>query len=150
MPDAGAFHVRRADWTQEAVRLSALRARVFITEQGVPAEQEWDGRDPHCMHMVAEAPDGTVIGTGRLLPAGRIGRLVVAAHWRGRGVGSTLIAALVACARERGCDHVELHAQADALAFYERHGFRATGIPFMEAGILHQRLERPLVKLDDD
>ena len=134
------FSVRTADWDQEATRLMALRSAVFIAEQGVAAEEEYDGLDPGCVHVVAETATGQTVGTGRLLPDGRIGRMAVAAPWRGSGVGRALLEALLASARQRGMQTVRLNAQIQALGFYERCGFQAEGQEFIEAGIMHRRM----------
>lgn len=143
MGDA-AFRVRAAGWADEGERMGALRWAVFVDEQRVPPDEEYDGLDPDCVHVVAEAEDGAVIGTGRLLPDGRIGRMAVAAAWRQRGVGRALLDALVAQARARGMERVTLNAQMSALGFYERSGFRAEGPEFEEAGIMHRWMHRNL------
>lgn len=144
MADGPAWRVRVADWAGESARLGVLREAVFVQEQRVPPEEEYDGRDAECVHVVAEDAAGSVIGTGRLLPEGHIGRMAVAPAWRGSGVGRALLEALLACARERGFATVELSAQTHAIAFYERCGFRAEGPEFMDAGIPHRRMRRPL------
>lgn len=144
MTDHRAYAVRTADWARESERLGELRAVVFIEEQHVPPEEEYDGRDPDCVHVVAEDEHGTVIGTGRLLPDGHIGRMAVARAWRGLGVGRALLDALLACARARGFATVELSAQTHAIAFYARSGFHAEGPEFMDAGIPHRRMWRAL------
>lgn len=136
--------MRPADWAREQAALIALRTRVFVDEQGVPPAIEIDGLDPDCVHVVAETPAGAVIGTGRLLPEGRIGRLAVERAWRRRGVGRALLDALVACARERGFATVELHAQTRAIGFYAAAGFAARGPEFDDAGIPHRRMTRIL------
>ncbi|MDZ7748592.1 MAG: adenylosuccinate lyase [Halofilum sp. (in: g-proteobacteria)] len=146
MAERDAFTVRAAEMGREGERLSALRACVFIDEQGVPPAEEYDGRDPGCAHVVAETPDGRVIGTGRLLPGGHIGRMAVAAEWRGRGVGRALLDALLDRARARGLAGVVLHAQTSAIGFYERSGFRAEGPEFEDAGIMHRVMRRELEK----
>lgn len=136
--------VRPADWSRERAPLIELRTRVFVDEQGVAPEIEIDGLDPECLHVIAETSAGTVIGSGRLLPQGRIGRLAVDRAWRGHGVGRVLLEALVACARERGFATVELHAQTGAIGFYEAAGFVAEGPAFDDAGIPHRRMTRRL------
>ncbi len=138
------YVLRRADWRHDGPAIAALRTAVFVGEQQVPPEEEYDGRDAEATHVIAECPDGTVIATGRLLPDGRIGRMAVARQRRGGGIGRAVLATLVACAVERGFASVELHAQAAALDFYARAGFAAIGPEFMEAGIPHRRMERNL------
>lgn len=121
-------------------RLRAIRRTVFIEEQGVPEELEWDGLDEHCRHALALAPGDVPIGTGRLTPDARIGRMAVTREWRGRGVGSAILQALLKEAQAAGCVLVELHAQVHALQFYGRHGFTARGPEFLEAGIPHRAM----------
>lgn len=121
-----------------------VREQVFMREQGVPAELEWDGKDGHAIHVVARNDDGEVIGTGRLLRNGHLGRLAVLADWRGRGVGSALLMALLDEARRLGLHEVVLHAQLPAIDFYARHGFTAFGNVFPDAGIPHRSMRRRL------
>lgn len=132
--------MRTADWAGDHEALVALRTRVFVDEQRVPLEIELDGLDADCVHVAAECGDGSVVGTGRLLPGGRIGRMAVDPDWRGRGIGRALLDALVERAREQGLAGVELHAQTRAEGFYEAAGFRALGPVFEEAGIPHRRM----------
>jgi predicted GNAT family N-acyltransferase len=114
-----------------------IRQAVFVVEQGVPAEIEIDEFDPVSLHAVAYDDQAGVIGTGRLLPDGHIGRMAVAASHRNKGIGSALLRLLVDAAWARGDLTVVLHAQTHAAAFYQRMGFQAEGDTFMEAGIPH-------------
>jgi predicted GNAT family N-acyltransferase len=134
------FIVRPASWNADRERLRAIRRAVFIEEQGVPEELEWDGLDEHCRHALALAPGDAVVGTGRLTPDARIGRMAVARHWRGKGVGSAILQALLNEARAAGYTAVALHAQVHAVQFYGRHGFAAHGPVFLEAGIPHRAM----------
>jgi predicted GNAT family N-acyltransferase len=133
--------VIRAVTPQHLAQVRAIRQQVFIDEQGIPAELEWDGRDGTCLHVLACAPDDTPVGTGRLDRDGRIGRLAVLAPWRGRGIGTALLSELLAVAREHGHRRVHLHAQQSAQSLYRRAGFRELGEPFLEAGIRHVAME---------
>ena len=137
MTPSPGFRARLVDWREASGTLSAIRTTVFVGEQGVPPEIEIDGRDPGCAHVVAESDSGEAVGTGRLMPDGRIGRMAVLAAWRGRGVGAAMLEALVAEARRRGFRETYLHAQAHAKAFYARHGFVVEGEEYLEAGIPH-------------
>jgi predicted GNAT family N-acyltransferase len=113
---------------------------VFVREQGVPEELEWDGLDPACIHVLAWDDSGAAIGTARLHPKGKIGRMAVLKEWRGRGVGRAMLRALLEVASERGLTTVELGAQIQAIGFYEREGFRVSGDIFMDAGIPHRKM----------
>ena len=121
-----------------------VRASVFIDEQGVPPELEWDGRDRICLHVLARDAGGMAIGTGRLLPEGRIGRMAVVKAARDQGVGAAILRELLAVARERGFDEVELSAQTHALGFYERFGFAAVSDEYADAGIPHRTMRLTL------
>jgi predicted GNAT family N-acyltransferase len=136
--------VRTASWPADAGTLHALRRDVFVVEQHVPPDIEWDGRDAECVHAIAEDGQGHAIGCGRLLPDGHIGRMAVRHEWRGRGVGRALLRHLIGLARERGDARVVLNAQVHALEFYAREGFAPEGPQFMEAGIAHQAMSRAL------
>lgn len=136
--------IRIVDWTQGMADLRAVRLAVFVVEQGIPEELEWDADDALSAHALAEDAAGAAIGCGRLLPDGHIGRMAVRAPWRGRGVGAALLERLVALARERGHSQVVLNAQTQAMPFYARHGFAPIGAPFAEAGIAHHAMARTL------
>lgn len=131
------FTVRRADWATEQPLLKAVRTTVFVDEQHVPAEIEWDAMDPLCVHALAVDGEGCPVGTARLLPDGHIGRVAVLAPWRGSGVGLALMRWMIDAAREAGHFHVALNSQQSAAGFYERLGFRVDGDEFWEAGIPH-------------
>jgi len=143
MTPSPGFRVRLVDWREASGTLSAIRTTVFVGEQGVPPEIEIDGRDPGCAHVLAESDAGEAVGTGRLMPDGRIGRMAVLAAWRGRGVGAAMLGALVAEARRRGFRETYLHAQAHAKDFYARHGFVVEGEEYLEAGIPHVLMRAP-------
>jgi len=140
------FQVEPADYRRDFDQLRAIRDEVFVRGQKVPIEIELDALDPLCQHVIARADDGGVIGTGRLMPDGRIGRMAVLESWRGRGVGGVMLERLVEIARGRGLAQTELHSQVHARAFYERHGFEAFGENFFEAGIEHVHMRRSLLE----
>lgn len=138
------FTIREVLWDTHASRLLAVRAAVFVAEQGVPAALERDAADPQCLHLLATDARGRDIGTARMRTDGHIGRMAVLRPWRGQGIGSALLARLVERARARGLAEVHLNAQVQASPFYRRHGFAPTGLPFDEAGIAHILMRRPL------
>jgi len=137
-----AFTINETDWARDAVRLGAVRRTVFIDEQGVPEEMEWDEYDFVSTHWLAIADDGNPIGCARLLPDGHIGRMAVLPAWRGSGVGRALLAAVLRTAQARGHRTLRLSAQTHAAGFYVRAGFAALGPEYEEAGIPHVAMQK--------
>ncbi|WP_138759676.1 GNAT family N-acetyltransferase [Modestobacter altitudinis] len=139
-----------ADWPEVA----ELRHRVFVVEQGVPAELERDDADATAVHALSRGRSGDVAGrvlaTGRLLldaaGPGRavIGRMAADPAVRRRGHGAAVLAVLHREAAARGQTEVELHAQVTARRFYERAGYRVVGDQYEEAGIAHVTMVRRL------
>ena len=144
MSGAPAFHVEVVDYARDGGPVHAVRDVVFVQEQRVPPELERDALDPLSHHVLARDATGTPIGTARLTPEHRVGRMAVLSAWRGRGVGDALLVALLDEARRRQWPDVSLHAQVTAEAFYARHGFLPEGERFIEAGIEHQGMRRVL------
>jgi len=134
----------------DRAEVQALRHRVFVEEQGVPAELEHDERDATAVHALSRDDAGRVVATGRLLPdaAGPglavVGRMAADATARGRGHGSAVLAVLEAAAVDRGQRAVELHAQVTARGFYDRAGYTAMGEEYTEAGIVHVTMRKDL------
>jgi len=133
-------YARLGDWPSDEHTAKTIRQAVFVEEQGVPAELEWDGDDSSAISILAFSPEGQAIGTARLLPSGQIGRMAVLADWRNRGAGSLMLGYLLHLVPPRARSSLWLNAQRDALGFYRRHGFEAVGAEFLEAGIPHQRM----------
>lgn len=142
------FRVEPADYRTDFQDLRRVREPVFVVEQHVPIEMEWDALDPICQHVIARDVENRPIGTGRLTPQRKIGRLAVMREWRGRGVGEALLVALIDAARAQRWPEVQLNAQVDAIGFYEKYGFEACGDPFDEAGIRHQSMRLQLQSLE--
>ncbi|MGN6223115.1 GNAT family N-acetyltransferase [Pseudoxanthomonas sp.] len=138
------FRVEAVDYAHRRDDLLRVRETVFVREQHVPLEEERDALDPLCRHVLARDDAGQPIGTGRLTPEHRIGRMAVLREWRGRGVGDALLAALIAQARLQRWPELTLNAQVSAESFYARHGFVPYGPRFHEAGIEHQAMRRRL------
>jgi predicted GNAT family N-acyltransferase len=134
------YTVRHVRWCDARDQLSAVRRAVFVVEQSVPEDLEWDEHDAEAVHALASTTAGAPIGTGRVLRDGRIGRMAVVSEWRGRGVGGAILQSLLDAARERGYADLKLHAQTHAIGFYVRHGFAVAGDEFMEAGIPHREM----------
>ena len=135
-------------WTDLGEDASAIRTEVFVQEQRIPIEMEWDEADATCLHAVARNRFGVALATGRLLEhvpgVAKIGRMAVLRSMRGSGVGREVLAALMKKARESGYREVLLHAQLSAVGFYLRLGFTQRGAVFEEAGIGHVEMVRGL------
>ena len=151
------YAVRVAEDPADREACFAVRKEVFVVEQGVPQELEYDAYDAVATHVLAVREDGTPLGTGRLLygetvaaktdgdlTVGSLGRLAVTEEARGLGVGVALVRAIEDAARARGLAAVDLHAQTHALGFYERLGYEAYGPEFPDAGIPHRAMRRAL------
>ncbi|SEQ44033.1 Predicted N-acyltransferase, GNAT family [Streptomyces sp. yr375] len=152
-----AYTVRVVEDPADREACFAVRKEVFVGEQGVPEDLEYDAFDAGAVHVLALGADGPALGTGRLLtgeaaaartdgdPAvGSLGRLAVLREARGLGVGAALVRAVEEAARARGLTAVDLHAQTHALGFYERLGYVAYGPEFPDAGIAHRSMRRSL------
>ena len=147
------IRIELSRWPEARGEAMRVRERVFVAEQGVPAELELDEHDPSCVHALARDEAGRVVGTGRLLPAHAhgarvvppVGRLAVLEEGAGRGVGGPLAARPTQSARARGDTEIVLSAQTHAQGFYRAHGFFEEGEAFLEAGIPHRTMRRVLV-----
>ena len=148
--EAGApmVDVRIGPWPALEAEARAIRTAVFIEEQRIPRELEWDDADAGAVHAIATNRFGLALATGRLLRespgVARIGRMAALQAVRGGGVGRAVLEALMQAARERGDAEVLLHAQTSAQPFYARAGFLPIGPVFEEAGIAHIEMSRRL------
>jgi predicted GNAT family N-acyltransferase len=152
-----AFVVRVAEDAADREACFSVRKAVFVVEQRVAEDIEYDAYDAGALHVLAVSADGLPLGTGRLLygeeaaaktggdlSVGSLGRLAVTRDARGLGVGVALVRAIEDAARARGLAAVDLHAQTHALGFYERLGYEAYGPEFPDAGIPHRAMRRAL------
>ncbi|RVU15697.1 GNAT family N-acetyltransferase [Streptomyces antnestii] len=158
---SSAYAVGVADGEADLEACFGVRREVFVVEQRVPEELEYDEYDSGygTVHVLARRADGEPLGTGRLLTGeaavaknggdagvGALGRLAVAKAARGLGVGVALVRAIEAAAAEQGLVAVDLHAQTQALGFYERLGYVAYGPEFPDAGIPHRAMRKTLAQ----
>jgi predicted GNAT family N-acyltransferase len=136
-------------WSELGKDAADIRTQVFVKEQGIPAELEWDETDKVCVHVLVYSEAGSTskaVGTGRLIapenakgPA-KIGRMAVLKEYRRQGIGDDVMQALIEHAFDAGYTSVELSAQAYVQGFYANHGFEAEGEPYEEVGIPHQKM----------
>ncbi len=131
-------HAVKVEWSTHKEKLRAIRERVFIEEQSVPRDVEWDGLDETATHFLALNEMGLALGTARLVTSsGQIGRMAVLKEQRGRDIGRQLLEAAIGHAIAVGLERVFLHAQTHAEGFYRKSGFLPIGGEFLEAGIPH-------------
>lgn len=135
-------------WAELGEPATAIRRQVFIEEQHIPADIEWDSADAGCLHALARNRFGRPLATGRMLEhvpgVAKIGRMAVQRAMRGTRIGRQVLEALMAEARKQGYREVLLHAQLAAESFYLRAGFQRRGEPFDEAGIAHVEMVKAL------
>lgn len=132
-------------WLELGHLAAPVRRRVFIEEQGIPVELEWDALDSASRHLVVVTDYEAPIATVRLTPNAHIGRMAVLPAWRRRGIGTRLLQAALEEATEAGMHTVALAAQLPVVAFYEKLRFESYGEVFPDAGIPHRMMRRALV-----
>ena len=137
----GMTRLQTGSWADLGQPAAQIRTEVFVEEQRIPKEMEWDEADATAVHAVVFNRLNQPLATGRLLAhapgVGRIGRMAVNRVLRGSNLGQQVLAALMGAARARGDREVLLHAQRSAEGFYAKAGFTPRGEPFDEAGIPH-------------
>lgn len=143
VPMAAAEKIIETRFADEQRRIMQVRTRVFVDEQGVPAELEQDEKDPLCQHVLLLI-DSQPAATGRLEPDGHIGRIAVMQRYRGKGVGRRILAHLETMAKQLGLNRVYLGAQLQAIPFYEKSGYRCYGEDFFDAGIVHRHMDKQI------
>lgn len=136
--------IRIDGWDALQDHLIPLRMQVFVEEQNVPLELELDDEDATATHVLALDSHETPLGCARLLPSGQIGRMAVLAPFRGQGVGTRLLAAAEDEACRQGMTSVFLHAQTHAIPFYQHNGYTVCSDEFIDAGIPHRSMQKPL------
>lgn len=137
------MRIERTSWESDREKLSQIRRKVFIEEQQVPEELEWDKQDDSAIHLLALL-EGQPVATLRMLGDGHIGRMAVLPQYRKQGIGSSLMQTIMAIALNEGLVEVHLDAQTKAIPFYQRLDFEAEGEEFMDAGIPHRHMRKRL------
>ena len=134
------FTVSLVCWHDGEPLLRAVREAVFIHEQGISAELEWDGLDDGCRHALALSHQGDAIGCGRMFANGHIGRIAVLPQWREKKVGTAIMEALLDYARAHDYPQVDVDAQTYAMPFYHGFEFVEQGKEFLDAGLPHIKM----------
>jgi len=135
--------IKRVTSTGELTQAFAIRMRVFVKEQKVPAEIELDRDDMRAVHFLATLASGKAVGTARLVRRhgrAKIGRMAVLKMYRRKGAGTKLLQCAIAAAKRLRARQIYLHAQVPVIGFYQLMGFRSVGRVFHEAGIPHRKM----------
>jgi len=138
------YSIKKTTWRKDQQSLSEIRKKVFIEEQNVPEELEWDEFDKDSIHILATDNHNNPIACGRIKADGHIGRMAVLKEHRNTGIGTRILKALLKYAADDGTSNVYLHAQTTAIPFYEKQGFKTCSDVFMDANIAHKTMEKQL------
>lgn len=137
--------VKEVIYTDSQQEIRQIRTQVFVREQSVPEQLEYDDRDSLCRHVLAfDGVDAVATGRIDINNGGKIGRVAVLSAYRNRRVGVEVMRALHRIARRAGLASVCLNAQLSAKAFYLAQAYLPEGEVFMEAGIPHQAMTKML------
>jgi predicted GNAT family N-acyltransferase len=126
-----------------------IREEVFVREQGVSLEDEFDEFDTldgQCEHILVYHNEQPV-GTGRIRVVdglGKLERICILEPYRKFGLGKVVINALEEIAEENGVSQVKLHGQTQAEGFYQKLGYRTSSSVFMEDGIPHSLMVKEI------
>ena len=140
--------VKITNWQSHKKQLKEIRDIVFIQEQGVPVELEWDGLDEKASHVIAEIENDSgeklAIGTARIIIKNKqvhIGRMAVLSKWRAQGIGSKILQCCIEeCNKLGHVDKIILNAQVHVIEFYQKAGFKTSSDEFLDAGIPHKQM----------
>ena len=134
------YKIAHTSWNQHKKELSEIRRKVFIEEQQVPEELEWDEFDETSHHVLAMDNNNNPVGCGRIKADGQIGRMAVLNSWRNKGIGNAILTALIEHAIKSSLNEIHLHSQISAIGFYKKSGFIINSDEFMDAGIPHKTM----------
>ncbi|MUK31841.1 GNAT family N-acetyltransferase [Aliivibrio fischeri] len=138
------FEVKNVAYiNKEKEEIRSIRDSVFIQEQEIDPEIEFDGLDSSAVHALVYC-DGEAVGTGRILSDGHIGRIAILKAYRSKGLGSKIVLSLIEEAARQNYERVYLGSQKHAIQFYEKLGFQPYGEEFIEADIPHLSMEKIL------
>ncbi|MEB3285498.1 MAG: GNAT family N-acetyltransferase [Candidatus Sericytochromatia bacterium] len=143
-PQDSQFTVARVSTPSEWEMARAIRAEVFVQEQGVPPEEEWDELDDNARHWLLFTEDGLAVGTARAVEKTdeiwKIGRFAIRQAYRKKGAGTALLQQILRHGVSRGVSVFKLDSQVHAQGFYSRMGFEAVGPVFMDCSIPHRHM----------
>ncbi len=130
------FQIAVVNWQQAEQDLRAIRTPVFIKEQAVAPDFEWDKIDQVAVHLLA-TQNNEPIACLRIIDHHKISRMAVLKEFRGKGLGATLLLEAVKICKAHGSNTVHLSAQTHAIGFYEKCGFKVTSAVYQDVHIAH-------------
>lgn len=141
------FNVENGQWNQLQLQQDAkfIRELVFIQEQNIPEQDEWDEHDAVSQHFVVYDQD-RAIATARLLQNHSVGRVAVIKEYRGQGMGQLIMLEIIDYAQKQNRPFLQLSSQVHAISFYEKLGFVTQGDEYDECGIPHIEMVMPIIK----
>ncbi len=132
--------IKTVNFTDHFSEIEEIRTAVFIKEQNVPLELEWDEFDNKSTHIIAYY-NNKPVGTARLLNDRHIGRMAVLKAYRNRNIGKNMLKYILEIARKKASNTIKLSAQEHAVEFYKKYGFSVTSDVYMDAGIPHYNMK---------
>ncbi|MCH7336553.1 GNAT family N-acetyltransferase [Acinetobacter sp. NIPH 2699] len=139
------FSIKNASWDQLQQDAKLIRELVFIAEQNIPEQDEWDDQDAISQHFVVYDQDQP-IATARLLQNHSVGRVAVLNAYRGQGIGRLIMLEIIAYAKKQAYPFLQLSSQVHAISFYEKLGFIVRGDEYDECGIPHIEMIMPILR----
>ena len=130
------FNINIVTWASHEPQLRTVRTPVFVIEQLVTPEFEWDDIDATAVHLLATL-NNEAIGCLRIIDYHKIGRMAVLKAYRGQGLGAAMLLAAVAICKQHGSKQVMLSAQTHAIGFYEKAGFKQVSGVYCDVDIPH-------------
>ena len=134
------YRVQSGHWNKLEQDAKFIRKQVFIIEQNIPEEEEWDDQDMISDHFVVYDQDQP-IATARLLQNNRVGRVAVLKAYRGQGIGRMIMLEVIRQAHQQDRKFLHLSSQVHAISFYEKLGFSIQGDAYDECGIPHIKMQ---------
>ena len=130
------FTIRAGRWDELQNDAKLIREQVFIQEQQIAVEDEWDAEDAVSVHFVVYDQDQP-IATARLLQNNSVGRVAVLKSHRGVGIGKLLMQQIIQQAKHEQRKFLKLSSQVYAMQFYTGLGFKVEGEQYLDCGIPH-------------
>ena len=128
--------ILQVNWQGAENDLRIIRTKVFIEEQQVAPDFEWDEIDTTAVHLLAMS-ENLPIACLRIIKYQKIGRMAVLKDYRAMGLGMALLLEAIKICKKQGTKNIYLTAQTHAIGFYKRVGFKEVSAVYQDANIPH-------------